>query len=261
MWCGIDLGSRRVKVVLMTREGSWRRFSFDTVRFYRQHGRLEAGRLAVDLSNLLELADARPEAVVSTGYGRLTVELKGAVAMPEIKAHVRGAIFLTGLSDFTLLDLGGQDSKVALVRRGRMTDFETNDKCAASTGRYLENMAAVLDITMEELSRHQQDPVDLSSTCAIFGETEIIGKLVEGHSIADLAAGINYTIFKRIKPMLTRLRSPVLVFTGGVAQNRALVEIIGRELDVDVMVPEEPGFTGALGCCIEAREIVSQGGN
>lgn len=259
MWCGIDLGSRSVKALLMTEDCGLSRFRFDTVRFYREHGRLEDGRLAVDLGSLLDLGETRPQAVVSTGYGRQTVELKGAVAIPEIKAHARGAAFQTGLKDFTLLDLGGQDSKVALIRRGKMVDFETNDKCAASTGRYLENMAAVLDINMEELSRYHKNPVDLDATCAIFGETEIIGKLVEGHGTPALAAGVNYTIFKRIRPMLTRLRSPVLVFTGGVAQNSALVEIIRRELDVEVLVPEEPGFAGALGCCVEAREIAGGG--
>ncbi|MEW5953296.1 MAG: acyl-CoA dehydratase activase [Bacillota bacterium] len=260
MWCGIDLGSRSVKVVLMAGEGGPRRFRFDTVRFYREHGRLEDGRLAVDLEALLELGGEKPRTVVSTGYGRQAVELKGAVAIPEIKAHARGAVFQTGLGDFTLLDLGGQDSKVAMVRRGKMVDFETNDKCAASTGRYLENMAAVLDITMDELSRRHENPVDLDATCAIFGETEIIGKLVEGHGIPALAAGVNYTIFKRIRPMLARLSSPVLVFTGGVAQNGALVEIIRREMDFQVLVPEEPGFTGALGCCVEARELAERGG-
>ena len=82
-------------------------------------------------------------------------------------------MFLTGLTSFTLLDLGGQDSKVALVREGRIVDFLTNDKCAASTGRYLENMAAALNISLEELGRHHSNPVELISTCAVFGESEL----------------------------------------------------------------------------------------
>ncbi|MBE3587047.1 MAG: 2-hydroxyglutaryl-CoA dehydratase [Thermoanaerobacteraceae bacterium] len=253
MYCGIDLGSRNVKVALMAADGALDFFIFDTIAFYREHGRLVEGQLAVDMAALLP-AGVKPLAVVSTGYGRQTVALRGARAIPEIKAHVLGAVYLTGLADFTLLDLGGQDSKVALVRGGRLVDFQTNDKCAASTGRYLENMAAVLNISLDELGRHYRDPVNLTSTCAIFGETELIGKVVEGHSIPSLAAGVNHTIFKRIRPMLLRLFSDTLVFTGGVALNGALRQILVEELGVRVVVPENPQYTGAVGCCVEARE-------
>jgi len=244
--CGIDLGSRNVKVALMAEDGALTLRRFDTVSFYREHGRSVDGQLQVDFA---ALGLGTPEKVVATGYGRQTINLKGAEIIPEIKAHVLGAVHQTGLQDFTLLDLGGQDSKVVLVARGKMVDFQTNDKCAASTGRYLENMAAVLDIDMEELSNHHEDPVDLNSTCAIFGETELIGKVVEGHSLSSLAAGVNYTIFKRIKPMLTQLLSDTVIFTGGVAHNQALVKIIENEMKVPVVVPTHPQYNGAIGCC------------
>ncbi|CCO07952.1 ATPase, activator of (R)-hydroxyglutaryl-CoA dehydratase [Desulforamulus hydrothermalis Lam5 = DSM 18033] len=244
--CGIDLGSRHVKVALLAADGSLQLHRYDTVSFYRQHGRSVAGQLQVDLA---ALGLGRPERLVATGYGRQTINLQGAAVIPEIKAHVLGAMYQTGLEDFTLLDLGGQDSKVVLVSRGKMIDFQTNDKCAASTGRYLENMAAVLDMTMEELARYDEHPVDLNSTCAIFGETELIGKVVEGHPVSSLAAGVNYTIFKRMKPMLTKLLSDTIVFTGGVAHNQALVKIIATEMKVPVVVPDHPQYNGAIGCC------------
>ncbi len=249
--CGIDLGSRSVKVALMDPDGGFSFHKFDTVSFYRQHGRAVAGQLQVDFA---ALGLGVPEKVVATGYGRQTINVKGAEVIPELKAHVIGAIQQTKLSEFTLLDLGGQDSKVVLVARGRMMDFQTNDKCAASTGRYLENMAAVLDISLAELSRHYEHPVDLNSTCAIFGETELIGKVVEGHSTASLAAGVNYTIFKRIKPMLTKLLTDTIVFTGGVANNQALVQIVESEMKVPVVVPEYPQYNGAIGCCAWGME-------
>lgn len=255
VWCGIDLGSRNVKVALMDKvDISYHKF--DTIKFYREHGRLENGRLRVNLEKLL--AVEKIDNIVSTGYGRQTVNLVGAKSVPEIKAHVLGAAYATKLNNFTLLDLGGQDSKVALVRGGRMVDFQTNDKCAASTGRYLENMAAVLDISMEELSRYYKDPVELTSTCAIFGETELIGRIVEGYSTGNLAAGVNYTIFKRIRPMLQQLLSPVIVFTGGVAESIALREIIRQELAVEVLVPPDPQFNGALGCSLIASSKTDQ---
>lgn len=246
MICGIDLGSRNVKVAIW--QGQVFKFlKFDTISFYRNHGSLVNGHLEVNME-ALNLVDS--EQLVATGYGRQTINLKGAEIIPEIKAHVLGAIHQTGFTDFTLLDLGGQDSKVVLVSKGKMIDFQTNDKCAASTGRYLENMSAVLDIDMAELSKHYLNPVELDATCAIFGETELIGKVVEGHGIPNLAAGVNYTIFKRIKPMLVKLGAGKIVFTGGVAHNQALVKIIEYELQVPVTVPAHPQFNGAIGCCV-----------
>ncbi len=254
MYCGIDLGSRNVKIALMKEQSPAGLYKYNTIEFYRERGRLEGGQLVLDLNGLPGLSPAGIKAVAATGYGRQAVNMKNVRVIPEIKAHAMGAAFLTGEKDFTLLDLGGQDSKVALVRGGKILDFMTNDKCAASTGRYLENMAAVLGMEMDELSRHHENPVDLTSTCAIFGETELIGKVVEGHSIPTLAAGVNYAIFKRIKPMLVRLISERLVFTGGVAKNQALHRILEQELRVPVIVPDNPDFAGALGCCLEASK-------
>lgn len=250
MFIGLDLGSRSVKLTLLEDNLLVRLDKFDTMRFYREHGKKEGGRLVIDAAGLA-LSDEK-STITATGYGRQAVNVKGARIIPEIKAHVLGAAYLTGLSDFTLLDLGGQDSKVALVRQGRMIDFLTNDKCAASTGRYLENMAAALNISIEELSRHRCDPAELTSTCAVFGESELIGFVVDGYSTSSLAAGVNYSIFKRIKPMLVKLSSKIIVFTGGVAHNGALVEIIREELDVEVVVPEHPQYAGAVGCCVDA---------
>ncbi|SDE56618.1 acyl-CoA dehydratase activase [Sporomusa acidovorans] len=248
MRCGIDLGSRSVKLVILDDAKQLKSTNiYETARFYRDYGhRTEAG-LAVDFAALGYREVTR---LTATGYGRNTIELVGATVIPELKAHMLGAIAQTGLTDFTLLDLGGQDSKVIKVRKGRMADFQTNDKCAASTGRYLENMAAVLDISLEELANYSVNPVELSATCAIFGESELIGRIVEGYSIAELAAGVNYTIYKRIKPMLVAMRSDKLVFTGGVALGGAIKEFITREMDIEVIVPEYPQLNGAIGCAV-----------
>lgn len=249
--CGVDLGSRTVKIVFLDNGQVREKHVFDTIEFYREHGRKTGAVLQVDFARLgLPQADV----LVATGYGRNTLGLAGAEVIPELKAHVLGAVYQTGLDDFTLLDLGGQDSKVIKVRKGRMTGFETNDKCAASSGRYLENMANVLGISLDELSRHSESPVELNSTCAIFGESELIGKIVEGHSLASLAAGINYTIFKRIRAMLNNLQSEILVFSGGVAHNKALQDIIRQETAFEIIIPLEPQFNGAIGCCVHGMK-------
>lgn len=247
MHIGIDLGSRHVKIAAVNSGQIFSLKTYDTIVFYKEYVHKENDRLTVDFPRLgLNCI----ESMVSTGYGRNAVGLKGGEDIPEIKAHALGAVWQTGRRDFTLLDLGGQDSKVVLVREGRLADFQTNDRCAASSGRYLENMAAVLGITLAELSRHADDPVDLSSTCAIFGESELIGKIIEGVPVASLAAGVNYTVFKRVQPMLRQLASATIVFTGGVAHNPALRRIIERETGAEVVVPEHPQYNGAIGCCV-----------
>ena len=255
--CGIDLGSRSVKIALMRSgvEGEGfeilRLESLDTIRFYREYGRKQGEKLVVDFEALgLPVVDH----LVSTGYGRNTLELAGGEAIPELKAHVLGAIYQTGLKDFTLVDLGGQDSKIIQVRKGKMIDFMTNDKCAASSGRYLENMASILDVSLEELGQYAETPVELNSTCAVFGESELIGKIVEGFPLAELAAGVNVTIVKRILPLLRTFTGELLVFTGGVAHNLAVGKLLEVGSGKKVVIPKEPQFNGAIGCCVEGRD-------
>lgn len=255
MFCGIDLGSRHIKIALADSTEIIRFYIYDTIEFYRKYGRKQGDSLVVNFQALgLPEFDGENEndRLVTTGYGRNTVKIKGGVDLPEIKAHALGAAWQTGLMDFTLVDLGGQDSKVVLVRNGKVADFQTNDKCAAGSGRYLENMAGVLGIGLEELSSHWQNPAELSATCAIFGESELVGKIIEGYPVDELSAGVNYTIYKRIKPMLLQLASPVIIFTGGVAQNRALQQILTTESGSEIVVPRHPQYNGAIGCCVHA---------
>jgi (R)-2-hydroxyacyl-CoA dehydratese activating ATPase len=258
--CGIDLGSRSVKIALMNSLDGGNRLdiqrleSLDTIRFYREFGRKQGDKLAVDF-RALGLPEV--DCLVSTGYGRNTLELAGGEAIPELKAHVLGAVYQTGLKEFTLVDLGGQDSKIIQVRKGKMIDFLTNDKCAASSGRYLENMATILDLSLVELGQYADAPVELNSTCAVFGESELIGKIVEGFPLAELAAGVNSTIVRRILPLLRSFDGEVLVFTGGVAHNRAVTKLLEEGTGKRIVIPKEPQFNGAIGCCIKGQEMLA----
>ena len=249
MFCGMDLGSRAVKIVLHDGQKVREEKIVETARFYKTCGKHSNAGFAVDFGALLT---ETPTSVTVTGYGRNSLTIVDAEIISELKAHMLGAVWQTGLTDFTLLDLGGQDSKVIRVRGGRMDDFLLNDKCAASTGRYLENMAAVLGISLDELSKHYEEPVELSATCAIFGESELIGKIVEGIPVSRLAAGVNYSIFRRIKPMLLSLASETTVFTGGVALGLAIAHWLQKEINTQVVVPAQPQLNGAIGCAIHA---------
>ena len=106
-----------------------------------------------------------------------------------------------------------------------------------------------------------QDPVDISQTCAIFGETELVGYLLEGVEPARIAAGVNASVARRALAMLRRYRCPTLVFVGGVAKNRAVVKFLENLEnlgDLQVVVPPYPQFNGALGCALEAGRVLAR---
>lgn len=241
---GIDLGSREVKVALMEENKICFKEKFSTMSFYRDYCNFD-GRIIVDLKKL-GVSDVNN--AISTGYGRNNTDLKFFTPITEIKAHVYGGIFQTGLKDFILLDIGGQDVKVIKVEKGLITDLELNEKCAASCGRYLENMANVLEVTLEEMSNYLENPIELNSTCAVFSESELIGKIAEGVRIERLCAGVNYSLYKRLKPLLTEFKGKTLVLTGGVANSKAIKKYIEEEYE-EIISIEEPQFNGAIGCC------------
>lgn len=247
---GIDLGSRQAKFAALDGDRLLWLKTFDTIPFYKQYGGMRDGKLTLDFAAMGILGDAERAAppLVVTGYGRNTLALAGGRVIPEIQAHVAGALFQTGLATFTLLDMGGQDSKVARIENGLLVDFVMNDKCAASSGRYLENMAKVLDVSLEELSRHYRNPVPLDATCGIFGESELLGRIVEGHPLEALCAGVNNTLIKRVAPMLRRFPRDVIVLTGGVARSPAFFELLRAATGAELRVPEHPQHNGAIGC-------------
>jgi len=247
---GIDLGSRKAKFALLRGTEIVRLADLDTIAFYKKFGSIVNEELSLDLlgSGIFSADELCAADITVTGYGRNSINLHGARVISEIKAHVAGARAQTGLVNFTLLDMGGQDTKVAHVVAGRLTDFVMNDKCAASSGRYLENMAAVLEVTLEELSSHASDPVTLDATCGIFGESELIGQILRGHALSRLCAGVNLTLVKRVMPMLKRFPSETLVITGGVALNGAMVSLLRADCGMEVVIPEHPQHNGAIGC-------------
>ena len=246
--CGLDFGSRYVKLVYSLGPGDWRRRKIDSIVFYRDYlVRLE-GAVRIDWGRL-ELPP--PEALVATGYGKNLLKAYFPT-ITEIRAHFLGARCVTGLDHFILLEMGGQDTKVLYIRAGRVFDFLTNDRCAAGTGRYLENMARFLKLPLTKFAGCWQDPVEISQTCAIFGETELVGYLLEGVDPARIAAGVNASVARRALAMMRRYRCPDLIFVGGVAKNRAVVKLLGDQGEFQVRVPPYPQFNGALGCALEA---------
>jgi (R)-2-hydroxyacyl-CoA dehydratese activating ATPase len=153
-----------------------------------------------------------------------------------------------------VVDIGGQDSKViALDERGGVADFIMNDKCAAGTGRFLQVMAGVLDASLDELGAIAAgvEPVQISSMCTVFAESEIIGLLARGIAKGPIAAGIFHAIARRVQGLAGRVAlCERVTFSGGVARNPEICRTIGAGLGVTLHLPPDPQLVGALGAAL-----------
>ncbi len=195
--------------------------------------------------------------IVATGYGRISVDF-ALRQVTEISCYARGINFLYPEVRM-VIDIGGQDSKAILVgKNGRVLDFVMNDKCAAGTGRFLEVMARVMEVKVDELgeiSLRSNNPAEISSTCTVFAESEVVSLIAKGIPVEDIAAGIHRAIARRVGAMARRIGiTPPVAFAGGVAKNVGVVKALEEELGVKLIVPEEPQIIGALGAALLASE-------
>ena len=197
------------------------------------------------------------ERVVSTGYGRHSICFTNK-AISEITCHAKGVHFVIPQVEL-IIDIGCQDSKaIRINREGDVTDFVMNDKCAAGTGRFLEVMAGVLGLKLDELgpeSLKSTNPSDISSTCTIFAESEVVALRAQGLSREDLVAGIHKSIAKRVSYMALSLglEGKKVAFTGGVSKNPGVIEALEEQIGQKISVPKEPQLTGALGAALAAQ--------
>jgi predicted CoA-substrate-specific enzyme activase len=198
--------------------------------------------------------------MVATGYGRhVARDTFGAAVVTEIKAYALGAHALFPAAS-SILDIGGQDTKViSLGPDGLVTDFEMNDKCAAGTGKFLEVMARALGYSIGELggaALEVNDGVKISSMCTVFAESEVTGLVHKGEDRRRIARGLHESIARRTVGSLKRVgaRGP-LVFAGGVANNPAMIALIGEGFAGEVVVPAQAQTVGAYGAALSALPL------
>ncbi len=210
------------------------------------------------LQRVQELLQDEPvDGFVATGYGRhLLRERFGCPVITEIRAHTLGANWLfPGCR--TVIDIGGQDSKVIRVENGRQVNFEMNDRCAAGTGRFLEVMATTLGYTLSEFG-HQalkaNEAVVINSMCTVFSESEVVSLITRGVAKNAIARGLHESIVKRLLAIAGRVgvEEPV-VFCGGVAYNPCIRVLLARHFGVNLLVPNEPQIVGAIGAALSSR--------
>lgn len=198
--------------------------------------------------------------VVATGYGRLNVPFAD-LHITELSCHARAVSSLFA-NVRTAIDIGGQDAKCMRINHGRLVDFVMNDKCAAGTGRFLELTAAALGIKLEDMgniSLRATKTIQISSLCTIFAQQEVIALLSRGEKLENILAGLHDAMASRIAALARRIdiKSDV-VLTGGVAKNVGMVKAMSRSLGCEVLVPDEPLITGALGAAILAGEAYAK---
>jgi predicted CoA-substrate-specific enzyme activase len=205
----------------------------------------------------IPLAREKLDYVIATGYGRKAVSFADE-AITEISCHAKGVNMLLPEAR-TVIDIGGQDSKVIEVdEKGNIVNFMMNDKCAAGTGRFLEVMAKVLNADIQDiglLSLDGTDPCQISNTCTVFAESEMVALRADGKRREDILAGIHSAMAHRVAIMGSAIgfRDRV-VFTGGVARNVGMQKALQDRIGKDVLVPENPQIVGALGAAIIARD-------
>jgi (R)-2-hydroxyacyl-CoA dehydratese activating ATPase len=246
--CGVDIGARSVEVLLHDGSDIVDMEIGDSLRDPR-------GNAERIFARVLERNGLSPEdltSVIATGYGRNYFS-PATRTYSEIICHARGVSHLfPGAA--TVIDIGGQDSKVIRLENGVPVDFTMNDRCAAGTGRFIEMAGEILGIPLQKMDQAtagDDSEVEISTMCAVFAESEIIGLLQGGTPRKNILRGVFRSVAARTLGMAGGAGiKPPLVFTGGVAANKGVVRAIQRETGLEVTVPHEPRITGALGAAL-----------
>ena len=245
-YIGIDIGSTASKTVVLE-DGK------EDICFTLPTG-WSGKETAMAICKKLD-ADKDGDRIVATGYGRVCVDYADKI-VTEITCHGRGGSQLFG-TDCTIIDVGGQDTKVITVSGGTVTDFLMNDKCSAGTGKFLEIMAGRLGATMEELFALAEgsDPVPISSMCTVFAESQVISHIGSGEKRGDIAAGVVDSVASRVAGLCTRhgIRGKAAL-TGGLCNSPYFIQRLSEKLGVPVETHSMGRYAGALGAALIARQ-------
>ncbi|BAF59506.1 MAG: 2-hydroxyglutaryl-CoA dehydratase [Pelotomaculum sp.] len=262
-YLGIDVGSVSINIVVLDEAGE-----VLTGLYLRTRGR----PLEVIKEGLKQAAASIPAGIEiagagTTGSGRyLAGVMVGAdVIKNEITAHaVAASMLIPGVQ--TVFEIGGQDSKIIILRDGIVTDFAMNTVCAAGTGSFLDQQAARLNIPIEQFGRlalQSKTPVRIAGRCTVFAESDMIHKQQMGHSIPDIIRGLCEALVRNYLNNVGKGKEilPPVVFQGGVAANEGIKAAFEKTLGMTVYVPKHYNIMGAIGAALLAREEVARSGN
>ncbi len=254
---GIDIGSTASKAVLLDMDGNI---------VAKKVVAIGTGTQGPDrvYKSVVQEAGIPQEAIAwitATGYGRFTFEGIND-QRSELSCHAKGVIHLVP-STRTIIDIGGQDIKVMSISdTGGLRNFVMNDKCPAGTGRFLDTMAGVLDVSVDQLSEISESAdavAEISSTCTVFAESEVISKLSSKIKLGNIVSGIHKSVAKRVASLAMRCGlKPEVTMSGGVALNSGLVRSLEEEIACRINVHEDCQLAGALGAALFALDSLKK---
>lgn len=261
-YLGVDVGSVSTNIVVIDEKGE-----VLASRYLRTSGKpietVQKGLFSVgqEVGEGVSIAG-----VGTTGSARYLISMiVGAdIVKNEITAHaVAASNVVKGVQ--TIIEIGGQDSKIIILRNGIVTDFAMNTVCAAGTGSFLDQQANRLCIPIEEFGDYAlkaKNPVRIAGRCAVFAESDMIHKQQLGYNIEDIIAGLCEALVRNYMNNVGKGKEilPPVVFQGGVAANKGLVAAFNKYLGMEVIVPKEHGVMGAIGAALLAREATRKTG-
>jgi predicted CoA-substrate-specific enzyme activase len=211
--------------------------------------------------------DVNISGVATTGSARyLAGVIVGAdLVKNEITSHAVGALHYFPQSQ-TVIEIGGQDSKIIIIREGMVTDFGMNTVCAAGTGSFLDHQASRLNMSIEQFSQRaldSQKPVPIAGRCTVFAESDMIHKQQMGHRTEDIVYGLCQALVRNYlnNVGLGKDIQPPIIFQGGVAFNQGIVKALQAELGAEVIVPPHHEVMGAIGAALLVHEEMASSQN
>ena len=259
-YLGIDIGSVTTKFALLDKDDE----VIKTLYLPTQGRPIE-----IIQHGLKRMRDQLPErtdicGVATTGSARqLAGLIVGAdLVKNEITCHATAALHYLPQAQ-TIIEIGGQDSKIIIIRNGVVTDFGMNTVCAAGTGSFLDHQAQRLHMSIEELGQralNSKTPVNIAGKCTVFAESDMINKQQMGHKTEDILYGLCRALARNYLSnvgLSKDIQSPVL-FQGGVAFNRAMVNALQEELETEIIVPPHHEVMGAIGAALLVNEKMSK---
>ena len=244
---GIDIGSSSAKVAVMEN-----RVIIKTLLLPTGYSSKDTAQYIFDQ---LKSEGITPDngIYVATGYGRVSVPY-AQKEVTEITCHAKGASYLFR-DNGTIIDIGGQDTKVILLASHRVKKFLMNDKCSAGTGKFLEIMSNRLGVNQDELSElaKEGNSVKISSMCTVFAESEVISLIGKGTPREDIAFGVIESVVTKVIQMVSQVSSDKYYLTGGLCENQYFIQRLGKALNTEVISNPMARYAGAIGAALMAE--------
>lgn len=250
-YVGIDIGSTAAKAIVMNSEKNEILYSLLIPTGWSSKETSSNILKWLNDNNVTE----QNSSITATGYGRVSVPYANKV-ITEITCHAKGAYFLNE-NDCTIIDIGGQDTKIIALQNGMVSNFIMNDKCSAGTGRFLEVMANTLGVGLTDvfdLAAKGQD-ITISSMCTVFAESEVISLIGNGSPKEDIACGVVNSIVNKVYTLCSKLNnnSKTVFLTGGFCDSEYMQQKLSKKLNTPVNSDGMARFAGAIGAALLAN--------